>query len=295
MVMRPQRRSSGIGLVDDHDARPRRGNLGERRELRERPRGAPRAQGPIGERERVVELEIAADDEHGVVGPVETLVEPRDAVAAERRQRRDGPGQRVAVRRAGVRDALRDQARERAWVRVGEAQIGDRLRSHAVDLVRRERRLPHDLVEQRERGGKSGRRRAHAHDRRVVARRGVEPRAQRVGGGGQLDRAARRRSLRQQRRDERREAGFVLALRGRAAAHHQLGRDQRQVALRERDDMQAVVEHALDRRRQRRVARRPRGGNGRRAHCGRYSTAVRFSGRKYVRATRCTSSAPTAR
>ena len=229
-----------------------------------------------------------------------------DAIAIERGQRIRRTGNRMPVRRRCERHALRHEARERTRAAIAQRQIADGFRAHAFDFGLRERRLPHDLIEERERFLEHVRQRGQRHDRRIVARGGVEPRTPSVDRLRDLDGGFRSGALREQRGRERGEARFGFGLGGCAAAHEQLRRDQRHgigfgsTAHRKYDNTQAVGERAFQRQRQFCAVRgagrrRLLEGRQRLCHSGKYSIVVRFSTVRYWRATRCTSAPVTAR
>ena len=215
-----------------------------------------------------------------------------DALAVEPGQRLGRAGDRVSVRRRRERDALRDETRERARVAVTEREVADRLRAHALDLGRRERRLPHDLIEERERGRKDVRQRGERDDRGVVTRCCIQTSAQTIDRLRDFDRRLRCGALGEQRRGQGGETRLRFVLGRCTAAKDHLRRDQRhgvrfgRAALREGDHAHAVGQRSFHRQRQIRAMRSARRrrlfeGGERFPHSGRYSIVVRFATVRY--------------
>ena len=252
------------GLVDHDEALHRRW----RRHRRKRRHRAlrPRAEHALHLRERRVGRHVADNRHERVVGHEPGLVELHEVLTRERGQRRGGAARRHAVGMEAEHQPVDHLRRHRVGVIRRHLERRHRLRGLPLDLLWREGRPQHHVGHQVERGAQAI---AHAHgvDEAQVgaSARGEQP-AHEVDLFGDLPGRARGRALIEQGGGEHRQALFALGILRCAGAHQHARAHHRLFVLAHEHHLQAVGQradlvgrelHRLGRQRPRRSFRGP--------------------------------------
>ncbi len=276
-----------IGLVDDDHA------LGRLRRIDRLERPARRATAsrrtPSRARPWPRRRYVADDGDQRVVRHEVALVEVDDVLPRQRAKRFGGAAAGQAVRVEAVDQPIDHLAGDVVRILRRHLQARHRLLALPLDLLRRERRPPHDVGHQLQRQRQA----VLHHDRvdvgEVGAGAGAENAADEIDRVGDLFGGAIARALIEERRRQHRQPHLAFRILRRAGAHDHAHADRRLFVMADQHDLQAVgqladlVGRKLHRLRRQRP-RRPLAGPVRASPPARLRRRLRVGGRRHARA-----------